>query len=379
MKVVFMVSSLVAGGAERQTIELFLGLPALGIQTRLCFLKDQHQLLPSIPSERQGDVWCPGFQARWDGAGLWRLVKRLKAEAPDLVVAVNSYPLFYSHLARLLCGRQWSVEVVYHSTDLPPLEWRQFRWVYKHFFNRSHKIFYVCHAQRQHWELRGLRSSLGVVIHNGVDPALFDADTQIVAASAVSGQLKLDGAELVVGICAALRPEKRHGDLLEALALLRAKGLDVCALVIGDGPQRAVIEHDIQRLRLAGRVQLVGFQQDVRPYMVACDCLVIVSHSETFSLAVLEGMALGKPMVVSDIGGAREQIVDGVHGHVVHEGDVAGLAAALQSLMDPAGRRRMGLAARQRVGVEFTRDQMLRRYADEFLARVSSPARAAGL
>src|SRR4029077_13405288 len=114
--------------------------------------------------------------------------------------------------------------------------------------------------------------------------------------------------DYVIGICAALRPEKNHVQLVDAVAALRARGIPARALVIGDGPMRPAIEARARAAGVADEVRITGFQQDVRPYLAACDTAVLCSTTiETFSLAALEAMALGRPGAHSDLRGRREE------------------------------------------------------------------------
>ncbi|MFD2270378.1 glycosyltransferase [Undibacterium arcticum] len=106
--------------------------------------------------------------------------------------------------------------------------------------------------------------------------------------------------------------KKAHGDLLKAIANLRVAGLDIKCLFIGDGSERLRIEEAIKTMGLAQHVKITGFLADARPAMATCNVMALVSHHvETFSLAALEAMALGKPMIMSEIGGAAEQVIHG--------------------------------------------------------------------
>ena len=98
---------------------------------------------------------------------------------------------------------------------------------------------------------------------------------------------------------------------------------------------------------------------------------------EAFSLAALEAMAMGKPMVMSDIGGASEQIVDGYNGYLYSRGEVSGLANALKLMTDVEVRKRLGAQARQRVRERCSFTPMLKRYENlltEICLRNSGPA-----
>jgi glycosyltransferase involved in cell wall biosynthesis len=171
----------------------------------------------------------------------------------------------------------------------------------------------------------------------------------------------------VIGICSGLRPEKAHGDLLQALARLRERGVAAKALLIGDGPERPHIESVAAELGLREHVVITGFKEDVRPYIACCDVMTLVSHTETFSLAALESMALAKPLVMSDIGGASEQVVHGQTGLLFEPHDIAALTEQLTTLGSAALRARMGAAAERRVRELFS----LRTMTSGFTAQMS--------
>jgi glycosyltransferase involved in cell wall biosynthesis len=257
---------------------------------------------------------------------------------------------------------------IFHSTELPASEARKHRLVYRWFFNMCTRIVYVSHTQRQHWEAQGLNRTRAVTIQNGVDPTHFQNSLAIDENDTVRRRFGFSPGEYLVGICAALRPEKQHADLLEAISLLRKRGLRVNCLIIGEGSERAHIEGTIGRLGLRDCVAISGFQKDVRPFIAACDTMALVSHQvETFSLAALEAMAMGKPMIMSKVGGAAEQVISGETGFLYDRGDIQTLADRLQTLAEPSIRARMSAAARVRVVNEFSLAIMLERYAALFI------------
>ena len=102
---------------------------------------------------------------------------------------------------------------------------------------------------------------------------------------------------------------------------------------------------------------------DVRPLLAACDTVALCSTAvETFSLAALEAMALGRPVVLSDIGGAAEMVRPGVEGFLFPAGDTAALVGRLAALADADVRSPMGAAARETVLARFSEDAMVERY-----------------
>jgi glycosyltransferase involved in cell wall biosynthesis len=163
-----------------------------------------------------------------------------------------------------------------------------------------------------------------------------------------------------------MRPEKNHLQLLDAVARLHREGRDVRALLVGDGPMAPAIRSRARSLGIEDRVSMPGLQSDVRPFVAAFDVGIICSTAvETLSLSALETMAMGIPMVMSDLGGASE-VVDGANGRIVPVGDLSGLCGALASFVDPASRKAAGARARATVEHRFSQDLMVGSYAAWF-------------
>jgi glycosyltransferase involved in cell wall biosynthesis len=120
-------------------------------------------------------------------------------------------------------------------------------------------------------------------------------------------------------------------------------------------------------------MRITGMQRDVRPFAACCDVMTLVSHSETFSLAALEAMALGKPVVLSDTGGAAELVVRGEHGFLFEPADIEALAMHLTTLTSPSMRLRLGAAAARRVRERFTVQGMVAGFSDRITELLQQP------
>jgi glycosyltransferase involved in cell wall biosynthesis len=168
----------------------------------------------------------------------------------------------------------------------------------------------------------------------------------------------------VIGSVGRLAPEKNQVAIVRAAAQLRRSGAEVRVLLAGDGPMREEIVSEAGRLGIEERVTLAGEVTDVRPLLAAMDVFVLPSTSvETFSNAALEAMAMSLPVVLSDIGGAREMVAEGTEGFIIPPGDDAALRHALEQFScDPARRQRMAAAARARVEREFSFGRMVEAY-----------------
>ncbi len=176
----------------------------------------------------------------------------------------------------------------------------------------------------------------------------------------------------VVATVVASLDSKGHADLLAAAATLAAEGLDLRVAVVGTGHRgRPEIEKRAAELGIAERVHLLGFRHDVPRILAGSDVFVLPTPSEGLSIAVMEAMAAGLPVVATRVGGNPELVEPGKTGYLVPVGDAAALADAMRPLArDAAVRRAMGRAGRARVTHEFKAEKMVERYAalyDELL------------
>ena len=158
-------------------------------------------------------------------------------------------------------------------------------------------------------------------------------------------------------VCVArLSPEKGHAGLLQAFAELVRDGVDVELELLGDGPESARIEAQIQQLELEGRVKMRGqVAEDVAlAAMSNATAVVLASFMEGLPVVLMEALALGVPVVAPCVAGIPELVEHGVSGLTFPPGDWSKLAAALkQMLADPELRQRLAAEGKRRVEAEF--------------------------
>ena len=362
--VLFIVNSLETGGAERQVVTLLNNLDDRRFRLHLAYLKRNEKLLPQLRRERLARLVCCDVARRIDGNGIRRLRELIVDGGVEAIVCTNEYSTLYGRLALRGSGVGAKLATVFHTTVPRSLKERAQMLLYRRLFNRSDLMVYVCESQRGYWRRRGIRPAADEVIYNGIDADHYTDRRSSGEQQDFRRSLGFSDEDYVVGLCSVFRPEKAHGDLLQAVSRLRAAGLPAKALLIGDGPERGTIMDAISRLGLERHVVITGLAQDVRPFIGACDVMALVSHSiESFSLAALESMSLGKPMVLSDVGGARELVVHGESGFVFAPGDIDTLAMHLRMLTSPALREPFGRAAARRVRERFTVATMAGRFA----------------
>ena len=358
----FITNSLGTGGAEKQVITLLNRLDRRRFRLHLAYLKRDERLLSELRADRLDEVVCCDVSHRIDRNAARRLRELIAEKQIDAVICTNPYSMLYGWLAR--GGRDGTALVsVFHSTLLHTLKERLQMVVYRPLFNRCDLLVYVCDNQRRYWRQQGLHPP-DVVVHNGIDSDFFTDRYTAQEKQALRGTLEVEPGDYLVGLCSALRPEKAPVDLLRAITRLRQQGVPAKALFIGDGPERARIEQAADALGIRAHMRITGMQRDVRPFTACCDVMTLVSHSETFSIAALEAMALGKPMVLSDIGGASELVVHGDHGFLFPPGDIEALVTGLKALASASLRARLGAAAARRVRERFTVAAMSAHFSD---------------
>ena len=216
------------------------------------------------------------------------------------------------------------------------------------------------------------------LIYNGVD---LDTFVGLPPAHEIRARLGIAPTALVLTTPANLIPYKGHADILDALAQVAGQLPPDWVLLCagrddGAGPELKARAH---ALGFAERVRWLGLRDDVPALLAASDVGILASHEEGFSNSVLEGMAAGAAMIVSDVGGNAEAVQDGVSGCVVPPRDPAALGTAILALAhDPGRRRGLGDAARARVSQTFSLDACVARYRRFYELVVSGRADAVG-
>ncbi len=310
-------------------------------------------------------------------AGYFRNVpalrRLLRDEQPDLLNA--HYASGYGTTAALAGFRPWLLSVwgsdVYDFPYESGIKGRLKGWLLRRNLRQADAVASTSEAMAR--QVRRLVP--------GIDPVAvtpFGIDTERFAPQPPSLPHAHDG--IVIGTVKTLAPKYGIDLLLRAFAqVLSAAGSNAALslVIVGDGPQRAELEALSHTLGIAAQVRFVGAvsHTEVPQWLNRFDLYVAASRldSESFGVAVLEASACGLPVVVSDVGGLPEVVVQGETGLVVPREDVAALAQAMQQLIaDPELRRRFGAAGRARVlahyGWPHSVDAMLRCF-DEVVAR----------
>jgi glycosyltransferase involved in cell wall biosynthesis len=371
-EVLFVISALQVGGAELHLAAVAQALVALGWRVSVYALVEGGPLAETL---RQGNVTVlmpPVERAEKSWSKMRRSLRLARAMAHLLTVMLKRRPAvvhFFLPSAYLLGAplallARLPVRVM---SRLSRNVYQHDDWRYRYVEPMLHRTMTAILGNAQSI-IRELRDEEGApagrlgVIYSGIDIGRFaDAGSR----SKTRADLGLEPATLAFVIVANLIPYKGHIDLLYALALANPRlpaqwRLFVVGRDDGIGAELRLLA---SKLGLEQNITFLGLRTDIPEILKACDIGILCSHQEGLSIAVFEGMAAGLPMVVTDVGGNREAVLDGQTGILVPAHDPARLAAAIVRLAnDEPLRVGLGAAGRRRMALHFTLEQSIKSY-----------------
>ncbi len=290
---------------------------------------------------------------------LFRLARIMRDNDIDIVQTFH----FFSDTLGVLVSKLASVKSVISSRRDMGFKKGKFHLMVNKIMNRHIDKFITVSDAVGEWIAtnENVPKDRQVTIRNGIDLALFNAST-CDERKAIRRELGINEADFVVGIVGHIRPEKGHDMFLRAACQLTRRIPNARFVIVGGGiPQL----HDTYRLFVKengfdDRTLFTGYVDDARRYIQTFDVACLTSTTEGFSNAILEYMALEKPVVATTVGGNREVIVDGYNGYGVPPGSPDALAERLLYMYrNPEHRITMGRQGRKTVEERFTIEKMI--------------------
>jgi glycosyltransferase involved in cell wall biosynthesis len=273
-------------------------------------------------------------------------------------------PFFYGALAARLSSGGTRVVFTEHGRHWPDIVGWKRRWFNRVVLDRlADRITGVCAFSADALSERdGFRRARIQVIENGIDLARYDRH---VDRGALKLRLRLNPNRRYIASVARFHPVKDHGTLIRAFAGVCAKVDDTDLLLVGDGQLRPDLEGLVRSLGIEQRVLFCGVRDDVPDLLAAADVFALSSLSEAASITLLEAMASGAPVVVTEVGGNPEIVRQGIDGFMTPRGDHGAMAAAiLRLLADPVRAAQMGRNGAERVHLVYRLDRTIARYYD---------------
>jgi glycosyltransferase involved in cell wall biosynthesis len=361
--VMFPINQLGVGGAEQQLLELVRGMDKDRFKPVVVSLYPGGALEPEMKSLPGVELVCLDRKGRYDFFILLGILRLLRQRQVKIIQPFLTPASFFGLLPALT--KRHLVKVVTERCGVrvnPNLGSALYRKAEDFITRFADWIVPNSQAGKDYLIERGISPSRIKVIYNGINFKRLMPDPALVAS--IKQQMKLPAGGQVVGITASLTPAKDHITFLRAARLVSQVMPLTRFAILGDGPLRLELEAMAGELGLGSMVTFFGSQRNIGSYVSVYDvaCLSSMDH-EGCSNVTLEAMALGKPVVVTNIGGNRELVEHGNNGLLVSPRNPEALADALIScLKEPYRARQMGENARQMILSRFSLERMVLEY-----------------
>jgi len=358
MKVCHVITRLIVGGAQENTVATCVGLRKRGHEVDLVIgpqAGPEGSLLSQVGDvpvtvvddlRREPNPWC-------DVRACVVLTRLFRKRRYDVVHTHSGKAGIVGRLAARLAG----VPVVVHTIHGPsfyayqnPLGNWLFRWLEQVAAEWTTQFVSVADAMTEQYQAAGITGKY-VTIHSGMNIEAF-----------AQAQPPAEKRELVVGKVARFFRLKGHEFLFEAAPRIVEAVPNVKFLLVGDGIYRERYERRAERLGLRDHFVFAGLvpPSEMPRYVAQMDVLVHLSLREGLPRTLPQALACGKPVVAFDVDGAREVCRDGETGFLVRPGDTAALAeAVIRLLQDKALAVRMGAQGRALVREQFAEERMV--------------------
>jgi glycosyltransferase involved in cell wall biosynthesis len=372
IRLLHLITRLPIGGAERLVLGILRNLDTAQFESVVCCIQDRGELADE--AEAMGipvialNLMQRGGHDRLVVPALRRLMREQRIDL------VHTH-LYHANLYGRLAARREGIPAIasVHNT------YKKRKW-YRHLINRwlARKTFVVTagseDVERDLLEVDRLPSTKVVRLPNSIDLARVDTALSVAEAKQRFG---FTPSDLVIGTVGRVEEQKGQAFLLEAFAKLRQRpeGEHLKLLLVGDGRLLPQLRETAERLGIAQACRFPGNIAKLAEVYRAIDLFTMPSLWEGLSLAMLEAMASGLPVVATEVGGARDVLGDDRYGLLVPAHDADALAAALGKLLDdPRAASELAAAGKARVHADYSVTSLTQQLAGLYRAAVELEA-----
>ena len=352
--VLYLITEFEVGGAENMLYEVATRIDRQRYNSYAACLTGRGAIGEKLSASGiEVEYFC--MRNRLDFRIFRRLVKLLKKN--DIHI-LHSY-LFHANFIGRIAGKLAGVPVIISSIRTSEKEERYHLWLDKLTSGLVDTEICVCEAVRQFTiKEAGIPARKLISIPNGIDLVKFDGAFNREGKKA---ELGIKDSTKVIGTVGHLSKPKGIEFFLRAAGLILKKFQDTVFVIIGGGELEDELKQLAKELCIEDKVIFTGFRKDAVEIMSIFDVFVLSSLWEGMPVAVLEAMALSKPVVATTVGGCPELITSGENGYLVEPADCTGLSRAVVSILkNPELAEKMGDNSRKKVE-HFSVDKMVER------------------
>jgi len=344
------------GGQENRILKESVGLGKYGI--RVIILCQPGSTIEKNACSEGIEVRTCSMRRHYDVSAITYILRLIRKEAIDVINTHSGRDSFLAGIAGRISRRKPVIVRTRHLA-IPMTS----RITYSLL---PHVVVTVSEYVRRYLIREGVCPENVVTIHTGIDMTKFSPE-------AVPGNLRQEMGMAeetpLIGTVAILRRKKGYHVLLDAIPLVLKKAPHAIFAFVGDGPQKENISGTIEQLGLSGNVRLLGMRWDIPNVLKSIDIFALPTLQEALGSAFVEAMAMGKPVIGTNVGGVSEVIKDGSNGYLVEPNNAAALSEAiLKVLEDPERGRSMGREGRRMVEELFTNEKMCEKMHDLYMS-----------
>jgi sugar transferase (PEP-CTERM/EpsH1 system associated) len=345
MNIMHVVLSLEYGGLEKVVIDLASHLNNGKYKVVICCL----DRLGDLAKEAENRGIKVIFVKRKPGIDIllpFRLSKIFKDEKIDIVHTHNHAAMLYGTLGAKLTG----IHKIFNTIHGREKKIKN-ACIWSMIWQMNSRIITISQdAKKELVKNSGINPGKIDVIYNGIDISRFK---------------KSDVDSNIIGTVSRLSLEKDNFTMLEAFKIVTSRIDNVKLTIAGDGPLRESLKFKVESLKLEGKVQFMGFRNDIPEILSRFNVFALSSLTEGISISLLEAMASSKPVVATNVGGNPEVVVDGETGILVPPKEPERIAEAIiKILSDRDMAKRMGEAGRKTVEEKFSLERMVKEYQE---------------
>ncbi|HJU92322.1 MAG TPA: glycosyltransferase [Pyrinomonadaceae bacterium] len=358
-----LIDSFNQGGSERQALQLTRLLYQTGrYNVHLACLSPDGSLRSTIEDLDLGEIPSfplTSFYDRNAVTQLRRFARWLKSARIDILHTHDFYTNVFGMSGGVLARLPVRIASMRETSGMRSAAQAH---VQKFLYSLSHHIVANSNAVREKLIADGTSADKVTVVYNGLDLRRLETRASRAEVLAMLG-VPVDSPRRFISIVANMRHEvKDYPMFLRSARQVKEAVPDAAFLLAGEGELSDSLRALARELGIEDSTFFLGRCENVAELLSISEVCVLSSKAEGFSNSILEYMAAARPVVVTDVGGAREVVVEGETGYLVSSGDDATMAARLIALLrDPEKTRAMGLAGKRVVEEKFSCEAQLAR------------------